>query len=146
MSDITSLRVRQSLYTWLQSSTLASDFHAGPPEDFDPNREDTKEWVFIQLTRMVRDKAPRPGSERFSVTITAEVHGRDTDEALGLAVMATKVTNALGLAKIPIYDYASSGDPQVGWLMLHEPDEREELTKGWQTIRIVITGVVQNLA
>lgn len=145
MASITSTRIRQSFLTWLKSTSLVSDFKTGQPEEFDPNRDDTQEWVWVGLTRVTRRKAPKPGTERFDVTVTAEVHGRSTDDTLGASTMASKVTDVLGLAKIPIYDYEAVGGPQIGWLMLHEPDEREEPTKTWQTIRIVINGVVQTL-
>ena len=146
MSQITDLNVRQSLYTWLQSSAIAEDFKPGSPDRFDPNREDTQEWVFIKVKKFQEKPTTTSACEYFDITISAEVVSRDQAAALGSANMAQKVTNTLRLARIPVYDYSASGDPQVGLISLHENTSQEKENRLWTTISISITGVVQSLA
>jgi len=146
MSQITDLNVRQSLYTWLQSSAIAEDFKPGSPDRFDPNREDTQEWVFIKVKKLQKKASTSAATEYFDITISAEVQSRDQSAALGVSNMAQKVTNALSLARIPVYDYATSGDPQVGLISLHENTSQEKDSKPWTMISISISGVVQSLA
>lgn len=147
MSQVTDLNVRQSLYTWIQSSTLTSDFKPGPPDRFDPNREDTKEWVYIKLQKLSRKPNTSPACEQYDVAIKAEVKSRDQEAALGAANMSEKVTNCFAPnTRIPIYDYATSGDPQVGMLTIHESSSQEGKDRLWRTITISITGVAQSLS
>lgn len=145
MSDINDLNIRQSFFTWLQSSDLANDFKTGNPDKFDPNREDTQEWVWITVSNLSRKKTSQAGHEMYSLTVTAEVKSRDQDAALGAAALAGKVRDTLWDARIPVYDYSTSGDPQVGLITLNEAEARDEGGKVWTTLRISITGVAQNL-
>ena len=147
MSQINDLNIRQSLFTWLATTSLVDDFKTGTPDRFDPNREDTQEWVFIDVVRLKRNKHSRAGQEHYSLVIEAEVKSRDQSAALGAANMVAKVTSVLNTSvRIPIYDYSSSGDPQVGVITLHEPESKEGDSRVWRTIIISIPGVAQNLA
>jgi len=145
MGAVNDLSIRQSLNQYLTTTALADDFHTGDPTTFDPQDADTSQWVFVQVTAVKRVMHSKPGAEQFDVVVEVDAFNRSETEMLGGAAMVAKVRGILERAKIPIYDYATSGDPQVGWLRLNEADSKEYRGKVWQSHRISIRGVAESL-
>lgn len=141
---ITDLNIRQSLFKYLQTSSLADDFHTGNPEKFDPNRTDTQEWVYISVPRIKRSKQ-HLNREHYDVTIRCEVKARGQDQALGAASMAAKVQTALEHVVIPVYDFTETPDLKIGLLRIHEAESSEDVPKEWQQIRLTFTCECESL-
>lgn len=146
MSQLNDLNIRQSFYQWLTTTDLVNDFKSGNPDRFDPNKEDNKEWVFIQVKKCKRKKHSKPGQEHYELLIESEVKSRDQSATLGAANMVAKVTSVLAVNQvIPVYDYSDTGEPQVGLIRLHESDSKEGDNRVWHTIIVSTSAVAQNL-
>ncbi len=148
---ITELQIEQSLYTWLQTTALEDDFQTGNPDRFDPNRTDTQEWLFVRVGRV--KQLPMHGSfRRLEVTLNIEVNSRDQNSTLGASSMVDKIITALTNSTtkqgvvIPIKDYATTGDPQIGTLEIQEYESvKEPRPTTWQTTRLTFSAVAQSL-
>lgn len=146
MSQLNDLNIRQSFYQWLTTTTLVDDFKTGNPDQFDPNKADTQEWVFVKVKKCNRQKHSKAGQEHYDLLIESEVKSRDQSATLGAASMVKKVTEALAVnLVIPVYDYSESGDPQVGTIRLLESESKEGDSRVWHTIMVSTSAVAQNL-
>lgn len=131
--------IEANLFDYIQTQMGATPVNTGMPLDFDPDTTQLESW--LEIPQLSITNLPSTRNNRSArVVVDLVANAKSHDSMYAASKLLDSALQALTRQVVYVYDYDTSNNTQIGYVVFREPDVSNVTRDVWQTKQATLEG------